>query len=266
MAPRIKSSGFAVVPYRLMDMHPDYKIWGVYACLHRHGWNSSHGCFASVPTISRETGICEKVVQRCLSELVKTGWVDVELRPGQTTIYHIRVDHPEQKQPGSKITRVKNAPGTRSKNAPPTRSKNAPLTRTHEQEPITRTHIKLQTGFAAVSEELFELSPEPPKRKPHAKGSEAFERFWKLYLSAPIRATSQSKPKALAQWQKTIRTESEATLIKAIETEISHQHLAGDTFISPLPDCFRWLRDERYATVEDRPAGQQPINHATYVF
>jgi hypothetical protein len=258
MASRIKSSGFAVVPYRLMDMHPDYKIWGVYACLHRHGWNSSQGCFASVLTISRETSICEKVVQRCLSELVKTGWVDVELRPGQTTIYHIRVDHPEQKEPRSKMTRVKNAPGTPGKNAPPTRSKNAPLTRTHEQEPITRTLLKLESEFPAVSE--------PPKRKPRAKGSEAFERFWKLYLSAPVRASSQSKPKALSQWQKTIRIEPEAELLKALETEIAHQQAAGGEFVSPLPDCFRWLRDERYATVDDRPVGQQAINHATYVF
>ena len=241
-----------------MDMHSDYKIWGVYACLHRHGWNSSQGCFASVLTISRETSICEKVVQRCLSELVKTGWVDVELRPGQTTIYHIRVDHPEQKEPRSKMTRVKNAPGTPGKNAPPTRSKNAPLTRTHEQEPITRTLLKLESEFPAVSE--------PPKRKPRAKGSEAFERFWKLYLSAPVRASSQSKPKALSQWQKTIRIEPEAELLKALETEIAHQQAAGGEFVSPLPDCFRWLRDERYATVDDRPVGQQAINHATYVF
>ena len=258
MASRIKSSGFAVVPYRLMDMHSDYKIWGVYACLHRHGWNSSQGCFASVLTISRETSICEKVVQRCLSELVKTGWVDVELRPGQTTIYHIRVDHPEQKAPRSKMTRIKNAPGTPGKNAPPTRSKNAPLTRTHEQEPITRTLLKLESEFPAVSE--------PPKRKPRAKGSEAFERFWKLYLSSPVRASSQSKPKALSQWQKTIRIEPEAELLKALETEIAHQQAAGGEFVSPLPDCFRWLRDERYATVDDRPVGQQAINHATYVF
>jgi hypothetical protein len=241
-----------------MDMHSDYKIWGVYACLHRHGWNSSQGCFASVLTISRETSICEKVVQRCLSELVKTGWVDVELRPGQTTIYHIRVDHPEQKEPRSKMTRIKNAPGTPGKNAPPTRSKNAPLTRTHEQEPITRTLLKLESEFPAVSE--------PPKRKPRAKGSEAFERFWKLYLSSPVRASSQSKPKALSQWQKTIRIEPEAELLKALETEIAHQQAAGGEFVSPLPDCFRWLRDERYATVDDRPVGQQAINHATYVF
>ena len=133
MKAAVKSTGFAVIPYPLMEQHPDYKIWGVYACLHRHGWNSSQGCFASVSTISKETGICEKVIQRTLSTLVSSGWIQVELRPGRSTVYHIRIDHPEQKGLGSKMTRVKNAPGTRSKNDGGTRSKNAP-----QQKPMNK--------------------------------------------------------------------------------------------------------------------------------
>jgi hypothetical protein len=95
--------------------------------------------------------------------------------------------------------------------------------------------------------------PAAPKRKPRAKGDEQFEQFWKLYLSAPVRAASQSKPRALQQWQKTVRTESPATLLQALETELAHQRAAGGTFVCPLPDCFRWLRDERYAHVDERP-------------
>jgi hypothetical protein len=253
------SSGFAVVPYQLMDAHPDYKIWGVYACLHRHGWNSRQGCFASVMTISKETGICEKVVQRSLAILVREGWIDVKARQGMTTVYFIRVENPEQKEPRSKMTRVKNAPGTPGKNAPPTRSKNAPLTRTQEQEPNNKNPLlKLQSEFAAAFDE--------PVKRTRTKGDESFERFWDLYRSAPRRATSLSKPKALAQWQKTIRSQSPDTLIKALQAELEYQHAAGDTFVSPLPDCFRWLRDERYATVHDRPVTPEMINHDTYVF
>ena len=107
---------------------------------------------------------------------------------------------------------------------------------------------------------------EPVKQRTRTKGSEPFEQFWKLYLSAPVRAASQSKPKALAQWNKILRTESADTLTKALETEIQFQQQAGDAFVSPLPDCFRWLRDERYATVNERPAGAQHINHDHYVF
>ena len=105
-----------------------------------------------------------------------------------------------------------------------------------------------------------------PVKRTRTKGDEAFERFWDLYRSAPRRATSLSKPKALTQWQKTIRTQSPDTLIKALQTELDYQHAAGDAFVSPLPDCFRWLRDERYATVHDRPVTPEMINHDTYVF
>lgn len=259
MKAAIHSAGFTIIPYGLMDSQPDYKIWAVYACLYRHGWNSTDGCFASVATISRETGICEKVVQRSLSTLVSEGWIGIETRPGRTTVYRMKLENLEQKGPGSKMTRVKNAPGTPGKNAPPTRSKNAPLTRSPEQEPINNIPLlKLQSEFAAEFE--------PAQRRAKTKGDEAFERFWDLYRSAPRRATSLSKPKALAQWQKTIRTQSPDTIVEALQAEIQYQHAAGDSFVSPLPDCFRWLRDERYATVHDRPVNTDMINHDTYVF
>ncbi len=263
MKATVKSSGFAVAPYALMDSDLDHKAIIIYLWLHRFGWNSPKGCFASLQTISDRSGVSRKVVQRSLSCLVETGWIEVERRLGETAVYRVKIDNPGQKRPRSKMTQVKNDPGQKRprgqvENDLGAQVENDLLTRTHEQEPITRTLLKLEGELPAVSE--------PPKRKPRAKGSEAFERFWKTYLSAPIRAHSQSKPKALTQWQKTIRTESEDTIQKAIETEIEHQHAAGDSFVSPLPDCFRWLRDERFATVNDRPAGQQTINHANYVF
>jgi len=293
-----KSSGFAVIPYGLMDQCHDYKVWAVYATLHRHGWNSSQGCFASLTTLSNETGISRKVVQRSLSQLVESGWITVEHRYGMTAVYHVRIDKQMPKRPRSKTTQVENDPGQKRprgqvKNDLGTQVENDLLTRTQEQEPINKNPlVKLQTGFAAAfdsSSTGFETAVECPDmaepalpglepvtvtaqpvaashRKPRAKGSDDFERFWRLYLSAPIRATSQSKPKALAQWQKTIRSEPVDTLIKALESEIAHQQAAGDQFVSPLPDCFRWLRDERYATVDERPAGAQQINHDTYVF
>jgi len=241
-----------------MDADIDPKAIIVYLWLHRFGWNSPKGCYASLQTISDRSRISRKVVQRSISRLVEGGWVEVLHRPGETAVYHVVLDDPGQKRP-----KVENDPGQKRprgqvKNDLGTQVKNDLQTRTHKQEPITRTLLKLETGFPASSE--------PSKQRTRTKGPDEFERFWKLYLSAPIRATSQSKPKALAQWRKTICHDSNDTLIKAIETEIQHQQAAGDAFVIPLPDCFRWLRDERYATVDDRPAGQQTINHATYVF
>ena len=258
MKATVKSSGFAVAPYPLMDSDIEPKAIIVYLWLHRFGWNSPKGCYASLQTISERSGISRKVVQRSIATLVSRGWIAVEHRPGDTAVYHVQVEDPGQKRP-----KVENDPGQKRprgqvKNDLATQVKNDLQTRTPKQEPITRTLLKLQSEFAAVSEE--------PKRRTRTKGPEDFERFWKLYLSAPVRAASQSKPKALAQWRKTICHDTVDTLVKALETEIAHQQAAGDAFVSPLPDCFRWLRDERYATVNDRPVGQQAINHATYVF
>jgi DNA-binding transcriptional MocR family regulator len=252
MTAAVKSTAFAAVPYKLMDAGIDSKAIVVYLWLHRFGWNSPKGCYASLQTISDRSGISRKVVQRSLSTLVETGWLEVERRPGTSAVYHVVLDHPGRKRP-----KVKNDPGQKRprgqvENDLATQVENDLQTRTHEQEPITRTHVKLENEFPAASDQ-----PVPRRR---TKGDPAFEQFWKTYLSAPVRAASQSKPKALGQWQKTLRTETVASLLEALETEISHQHLAAGTFVSPLPDCFRWLRDERYLTVNDRP-----LNTTNYI-
>ena len=263
MKATIKSTAFAVAPYDLLDAGLDPKAVVVYLWLHRFGWNSTKGCYASLQTISDRSGVSRKLVQRSLSALVEMGWVQVEKRPGFTAVYHVVIDHPGRKRLRSKTTQVENDPCQKRprgqvENDLGGQVENDLQTKTHKQEPITKTLIKLEGELPAPSKQ--------PKRKSRAKGPEDFERFWKLYLSAPVRAASQSKPKALAQWKKTICHDSNDTLVKALETEIAHQQSAGDAFVIPLPDCFRWLRDERYATVDDKPVGQQPINHATYVF
>ena len=263
MKAAIKSTAFAVAPYHLLDSGLDPRAIVVYLWLHRFGWNSPKGCYASLQTISERSGVTRKMVQRSLSTLVETGWIQVEKRPGFTAVYHVTIDHPGQKRPRSKPTQVEIDPGQKQprgqvKNDLGGQVENDLQTKTHYQEPITKTLLKLESEFPAVSE--------PVKQRTRTKGSEAFEQFWKLYLSAPVRAASQSKPKALAQWNKILRTESADTLTKALETEIQFQQQAGDAFVSPLPDCFRWLRDERYATVNDRPVGPAVINHNTYVF
>ena len=256
MKAAIKSTAFAVAPYRLLDSGLDPRALVVYLWLHRFGWNSPKGCYASLQTISERSGVTRKMVQRSLSTLVETGWIQVEKRPGFTAVYHVTIDHPGQKRPRPKRTQVEidpcqKRPRGQVKNDLGGQVENDLQTKTHYQEPITKTLLKLESEFPAVSE--------PVKQRTRTKGSEAFEQFWKLYLSAPVRAASQSKPKALAQWNKILRTESADTLTKALETEIQFQQQAGDAFVSPLPDCFRWLRDERYSSVTDRPVAHGTI-------
>ena len=98
----IKSSGFAAAPYLLMDQDIDPKAIVVYLWLHRFGWNSAKGCYASLQTISDRSRISRKVVQRSLNLLVQTGWVEIERRPGTTAVYHVVIDHPGRKRPTNK--------------------------------------------------------------------------------------------------------------------------------------------------------------------
>ena len=264
---------FSIIPNEILDAAPDYHVVMVWCAIWRHANGSEEGCWASVQRISKVARIGIHRPRDAIKWLKENGWLIAVERPGFTTRYRCTMEGGTGRriapQPlagaasGPLPTPV--TPSSPCKGYPlqPQEGEQYPL----ELDPnsLLSTDISYEISSDAAANALAAPS-KPSKRKPRAKGSEEFERFWKLYLSAPIRAGSQSKPKALSQWQKTIRTESEDSLIKALETEIEHQQAAGDAFVSPLPDCFRWLRDERYATVKDRPAGQTAINHATYVF
>ena len=82
--------GFTLIPYGLMDSQPDYKVWAVYACLFRHGLDSADGHLVSVATISLDTGICEKVVQRSLRTLASEGWIQIIREDGFPSSYFCR--------------------------------------------------------------------------------------------------------------------------------------------------------------------------------
>lgn len=140
MPTKVIASGFAAIPYKLMEQG-DYQIWGVYAVLHRHGWNSHQGCWVSIATIQKESGMSRKVVQRCLNWLKETGWVEAQARTGSTTVFHVKTDAPE---PIAKTTQVENdlgqkRPNTQVKNDLPPRSKTTYEQKPKNKNPRTRT-------------------------------------------------------------------------------------------------------------------------------
>jgi biotin operon repressor len=147
MPHKVTASGFAIVPYALMDALQNPATWAVYAVVHRHGFGSDQGCWTSLETIHRETGVSRKVVQRSLCWLKENGWLIGKPRPGRTTVYRVLTEpHLEndlgRKRPRSKTTRVENDLPPRSKTTWVPRSKT-----TYEQEPknknpLTRTPIK----------------------------------------------------------------------------------------------------------------------------
>lgn len=106
-------------------------------------------------------------------------------------------------------------------------------------------------------------TPKAPKQRKRQSYSEAFEAFWKLYQSAPARVSSQTKPKAFDEWRAITKEEPPERLLEAARRAVEQvkQAKMQDEWCSPLPDAFRWLRDERFAVLLEGhvPAGPQVI-------
>lgn len=258
---------FTLIPNEILDTAPDYHVIMVWCAVWRHGNGSSDGCWASIERLAKVARIGQHRTRDAIRWLKKNRWLIAEERPGFTTRYRSSLEGGTGKNEPTKPLATATAGPLTAPVSPYSPRKGNPLQpQEGEQYPLELDpNSLLSSGIsdeiptdAAANEFCSPVSQ--PLRRTRAKGSDAFERFWKLYLSAPVRAASQSKPKAIAQWQKTVRTETEDKLLEALETEVAHQHAAGGAFVCPLPDCFRWLRDERYLTVNDRP-----INSTNYI-
>ena len=86
------SSAFSPVPWRLMEAFRCPAVLAVYAWLHRHGWGSQTGCWATVSTIARESGVGVNKVRRVLSQLRREGWIETLERHGYTSIHRVRLE------------------------------------------------------------------------------------------------------------------------------------------------------------------------------
>ena len=87
------------------------------------------------------------------------------------------------------------------------------------------------------------------KKQKKTDYTEGFNEFWKRYQSAPRKAIGQKKPLAFEAWKQALQEASAEEITKAIAAAIAEQQqlIKKDQFCAPLPDCFRWLRDECYA-------------------
>ena len=97
--------------------------------------------------------------------------------------------------------------------------------------------------------------------------SDGFLAFWNEYQRAPIKAIGQSKSKAFAQWREAMKHETPERLLEAARRAVERvkQAKMQDEWCAPLPDAFRWLRDEHYAVhLEDHvPAGPRIVGGIT---
>jgi hypothetical protein len=106
-----------------------------------------------------------------------------------------------------------------------------------------------------------------PRKHVRREYTPEFQQFWNVYQTCPIKANSQSKPLAFEAWKEAIQAETPQRVIEAARrvVEQAKQAKIQDDWFAPLPDAFRWLRDERYAVLlEDHvPAGPRVINGIT---
>lgn len=94
MTKAFKSTPFASIPYELMDVMTERggkQIICVYLWLHRFGWGSDQGCWASIATIAKSTGIKPDHVRQSIQWLIAEGWVMQTPRPGRTSVYFVRM-------------------------------------------------------------------------------------------------------------------------------------------------------------------------------
>jgi hypothetical protein len=102
MTKAFKATRFASIPYDLMDVMKERggkQIVCVYLWLHRFGWCSEQGCWASIATISKSTGIKPDHVRQALQYLITEGWVVQTPRPGRTSVFFVRMHRDEQPLP-----------------------------------------------------------------------------------------------------------------------------------------------------------------------
>ena len=87
-----------------------------------------------------------------------------------------------------------------------------------------------------------------------------FEEFWAEYQKLP-KKVHQTKYKAFEVFKQVIDFESPKNLIRAAKLYVNQQvaDLDGiDAWTMSAPDCFRWLKDDRYSVLLENHRAAQP--------
>ena len=78
----------------------------------------------------------------------------------------------------------------------------------------------------------------------------AFLQFWETFNTAPRKA-NQSRKKAFEAWKEALKVEKSDRLIEAARRAVLDQtnKMQQEEWFEPLPDCYRWLRDEKFVVL-----------------
>ena len=119
-----------------------------------------------------------------------------------------------------------------------------------------------ETFLTPVSENF--VCHDPEKHKPLTKEQkkivrqaketntlpDEFLEFWQTYNTAPKKA-NQSRKKAFEAWKEALKVEKSDRLIEAARRAVLDQtnKMQHEEWFEPLPDCYRWLRDEKFVVL-----------------
>jgi hypothetical protein len=202
-----------MAPYPLMDQvaEPGGKQrLIVYLFLHRHGFGSDRGCYASITTLAAETGIARRDVIESLRWLVEEGWVTREQRPGMPSVYQVWADAPNRRTSAQKDTTptsdqkgtgvvTERALGVVTKRA----HKQEPSNKNPEQEPPVSPSGAKRTKFLIQPSDLPESLAPVAERLCYwwarAKAGERSPRSLKLLLTSLEKIRAEGGIEAVAQ-------------------------------------------------------------------
>ena len=117
--------------------------------------------------------------------------------------------------------------------------------------------VKGRETFLAPHSEYFTCYDETKhkeflkeQKKVAQKLPTAFLQFWETYQTAPRKA-NQSRKKAFEAWKEALKVEKSDRLIEAARRAVLDQtnKMQQEEWFEPLPDCHRWLRDEKFVVL-----------------
>lgn len=129
MTKAFKATAFASIPYELMDVMTERsgkQIVCVYLWLHRFGWGSDQGCWASIATIAKATGIKPDHVRLAIQWLLAEGWLVQTARPGRTSVYFVRMHREQPPLPQKEGASLQKGSTPKSGTTPPLKSGTTP--------------------------------------------------------------------------------------------------------------------------------------------
>jgi hypothetical protein len=107
---------FLKIPRLLLEQNSGpgaHRRYVLYGHIQGHCSGSSQGCWASIATLARESGLGVRTVKRALRELLELGWVVQESRPGHTSLLRaMEAPVPNPHQTRAKCGQQRTASGT----------------------------------------------------------------------------------------------------------------------------------------------------------